>query len=425
MIRRVTLFALLSLAGCGSGSGTATPAETARGFAGFTALVAEIEAQSPPAQRASVEAFASREAESLSGWPLRDGLDAWFLTSAPGATSVAVAGSWNQFSTSARPLERLGETDFWAARVTLPASDRYEYKFVIDGTFVADALNRKFSYDFDNSVLNLAGSGKSHLERRGPIYGTSLALGRSLVIYLPRGALDEEGRYPVVYMHDGQNLFNPNPGFVTWDAGGTIDQLIDANLIEPIIVVGIENTSERIFEYTHVADDISESCDGSEIVGGGGAFYGDFIAFELKPLIDAAYPTRRERTSTAVLGSSLGGLISFHIGYTHSDVFGLVGGMSSTLFWGGICLDNTRMYDIATAAGKLDARIYLDSGGPGSSDPDQDNWGATEEFKLLLERQGYVHGVDLRHWWEPGAPHSERAWGARLDKPLLFWFGTP
>ncbi len=167
---------------------------------------------------------------------------------------------------------------------------------------------------------------------------------------------------------------------------------------------------------------ISPACRAARIAGGRARDYLDFVARDLRPRIDALYPTRAGREDTAILGSSLGGLVALYAGYAHPQVFGKVGGMSSTLDWGGFCLGNPRLVDIARAAGKLDLRIYIDSGGAGPSRPGQDNWGATEELKRLLESQGYAHGVDLFHWWAPGAPHNESAWRARLELALRFWF---
>jgi predicted alpha/beta superfamily hydrolase len=176
-------------------------------------------------------------------------------------------------------------------------------------------------------------------------------------------------------------------------------------------------------EYTHVPDDISSRCDGSGLTGGRAGDYADFLVNELKPLIDARYRTLTGRADTAVLGSSLGGLISLYAAYAHPGVYGMAGGMSSTLDWGDLCLGNDTMADIVARAGKRDLRIYIDSGGDGPSNPGGDNWGPTEDLKLLLEAQGFVHGRDLSHWWEPGAPHNEAAWRDRLEKPLRFFFG--
>jgi predicted alpha/beta superfamily hydrolase len=411
--------------GAGSGSGpggtSGAPAATSA-YSAFEALLQALPSLSPSDQQARLDAFIDAQQKSLEGFPLRRGLDAIFVYRGPSAGPLAVAGEWNSWSTSARPLQRAGSTNVWYAHERLPFAGRYEYKIVEAGrNWLGDPLNRKFAYGFENAVLNTAGSAQSHLERLRGVRASRLGNRRDVVVYLPPGALDAGERYPVLYMHDGQNLFDPGAPWGGWDVAGTLDRLIGQGAIRKLIAVGIDNTPGRMDEYTHVPDDISARCTGA-VVGGRAPDYADFIVNELKPAIDALYPTRTGREDTAILGSSLGGLVSLWIGYAYPHVFRDVGGMSSTLDWGAFCLGNPTLTDIARAAGKQDFRIYIDSGGAGPSNPGEDNFGATRELEILLESQGYAHGVDLFHWWAPGAAHNEASWRARLELPLLFWF---
>ncbi len=415
--------------GTGPGTGTGTGTAPAAGaFEEFARLRAAIAGLSAADQRSQLAAVISSRAASEEGLPLRDGTRAAFVfEGSPGGAAPALAGSWNGWSTSATPLSRIGATDAFFVEVALPRADRYEYKLVLGGSdWRSDSLNRKFSYEFGNSVLNLAGSGKSHLEAHRAVRSTALGNARDVIVYLPPGYLDGGAaaaeRHPVVYMHDGQNVFDPGAFFGGWDVANAVDALIATGATKKLIVVGIHNTPDRMDEYTHVPDDLSSSCNGSGRVGGRAPEYADFLVNELKPAIDARYRTLAAREHTAILGSSLGGLVAIWTAFEYPHVFKNAGGMSSTFGWGRSCPSaNPRMVDLATARGKLDLRIYIDSGGSALTNPPSgDNWGVTDEMRRLLVSQGY--GADLQYFWAQNGQHNEAAWRARVDRPLRFWF---
>ena len=150
---------------------------------------------------------------------------------------------------------------------------------------------------------------------------THLDVPRNVLVYLPPGyGLNAEQRYPVMYMHDGQNLMNAEDAFggVAWGVDETAQALILTSQIEPLIIVGIYNAGEkRIDEYTPVKSA------GGKIKGRGGQAdqYGQMIIEELKPFIDKEYLTKPEREFTGIGGSSLGGLVSFHLGLKRLDIF--------------------------------------------------------------------------------------------------------
>jgi predicted alpha/beta superfamily hydrolase len=403
-----------------SGTGTGTAAAGPTAFDQFASLRASIAGLATAQQQAQLDQFIDAAAAGEEGFPLRKGTRAAFVVRGP--VAPAVAGDWNAWSQTASPLQQIGATTVSYAEVDLGQPGLYEYKFVdAQGNWQADALNRKFSYNMGNSVVNLAGSGHSHLELLPAFPSNVLGNTRDVILYLPAGYLDDApARYPVLYMHDGQNLFDPQAMWGGWDVAGTADGLIASGSMRKIIVVGAANTPARFDEYTHVQDDLSSNCNGSQIVGGQAALYGQFLVNELKPTIDGRWRTLPDRDNTAILGSSLGGLVSVWIGYAYPRVFKLVGGMSSTFEWGKICLQNPTMIDLVKQAGKQDFRIYIDTGGgPGTS---TDNYDATDQMRQLLVSQGFQYGVDLMHWWEPNALHNEAAWRARLNKPLQFWF---
>jgi predicted alpha/beta superfamily hydrolase len=151
---------------------------------------------------------------------------------------------------------------------------------------------------------------------------------RTIMVYLPPGyddALDE--RYPVLYMHDGDNIFDAKTSFtgVEWGVDETVQRLIMDGRIEKLIVVGIHNTPQRHREYTPFRD--------SERGGGQGDAYLAFMVDTLKPFIDKTYRTLPDRTHTGIAGSSLGGLISLYAVFRRPDVFGWAGVVSPALWW--------------------------------------------------------------------------------------------
>ncbi len=159
---------------------------------------------------------------------------------------------------------------------------------------------------------------------------TSPQLGneRTLRIYLPPSyGSDTKRRYPVLYMHDGQNLFDPKTAsFGTeWNIDEVIDRLLRDGEMDEVIVVGIDNNSDRVAEYT-------PCCDPKH---GGGKLkaYADFVAKTVKPWVDKQYRTKPGRQHTAVMGSSLGGLASIGIAQRYPQVFSMAGGFSSSFWW--------------------------------------------------------------------------------------------
>jgi predicted alpha/beta superfamily hydrolase len=257
------------------------------------------------------------------------------------------------------------------------------------------------------------------LHKHDAFHSAHLAHDRDIVVYLPPdyGTNEPDGpRYPVLYMHDGQNLFEPDTAFVKgehWRAGETATALIEAGLIRPVIVVGIYNTGpERINEYTHTYD---------RRRGGGEAdAYGRLIVEELKPFIDATYRTLPDRENTGLGGSSLGGLVTLYLGLKYPQMFSRLAVMSPSVWW------DRRSILREVRRAKLDARprIWLDMGtresrGAGSARR------VLEDARLLkagLIKAGWVEGVDLHYEEVEDATHGERAWGDRFARVLEWLF---
>jgi predicted alpha/beta superfamily hydrolase len=216
-------------------------------------------------------------------------------------------------------------------------------------------------------------------------------------VFLPPGYHENTLKhYPALYMHDGNNLFLKEEAFLgnTWRTDEVLGVLDQMNAIEEVIVVGVF-PKDRMSEYT---------CPGYED-------YGLFLVERLKPVIDAKYRTLRDATNTAVMGSSLGGVVSFYLGWQFPDVFGKVACLSSTFNYMDDLLER-----VSTEA-RRNIKIYLDSGWPA------DNYEPTRAMRDRLIWKGYRPGSELFYLAFPHAVHDENAWAARSPIPLQFLFG--
>ncbi len=237
---------------------------------------------------------------------------------------------------------------------------------------------------------------------------------RNVLVYTPPGyGLDKSKRYPVFYMHDGQNLINPQESFggVVWGVDETAQELILTEQVEPLIIVGIYNTGDkRIDEYTPVKSA------GGRMRGRGGQAdqYGRMIIEELKPFIDREYLTKPQAEFTALGGSSLGGLVSLHLGIKRPDVFSRLAVMSPAVWWA----NNQIIREVASTGEHLPLKIWLDIGrNEGSRIKHQ-----VRALKEILRANGWQNDVDLAYFEFPEARHDEAAWAARFGLVLKFLF---
>lgn len=233
---------------------------------------------------------------------------------------------------------------------------------------------------------------------------------RDILVHLPPGAVDSGQRYPVLYMHDGQNLFDAATSFAgEWQVDETLERLADEGL--ELIVVGIPNAGElRPDEYTPFA-----WRDGPREGGGLATAYLRFVVDRVKPAVDAAFPTRREREATGVLGSSLGGTVSLWAAVEFGSTFGIVGAMSPSVPPGQEpLLERLRLVE------PRPDRIYLDVGGKEGDRRFRDN---VVRVRDAFVAAGLREDANLRHVHEDGAIHHESAWARRLQEALRFLFG--
>lgn len=240
------------------------------------------------------------------------------------------------------------------------------------------------------------------------IFGNS----REITVYLPAGYGDREQnrRYPVLYMQDGQNLFDPRRAFVPgqhWRLNEAADEAIGARSASPMIIVGIDHAGpSRIDEYTPTRDPKKNG-------GGRADDYARFLLDELKPQIDAKYRTLGDGANTAVGGSSLGGLLSMHLVLKHPDVFTRAAVMSPSVWWH----DRVILRELDDFNGPNRARIWLDIGGREGAEALN---GAHALRDKLLEK-GWTE-ENFEYYEERRADHSERAWAVRARKVLEFLF---
>ena len=275
----------------------------------------------------------------------------------------------------------------------------------------------EFAAQWERLTENDAGD-VSHLDRLDRYRFHSRALPdpdvRCVLVYLPpQYATEPDRRFPVFYLHDGQNLFDPRTSYVpgkTWQAHAIADQLTVAGEMEPVILVGVDNAGlRRMAEYTPSRD--------LRLGGGEGRSYGRMLIDELKPLVDAKYRTCVGPENTALGGSSLGGLISLFLGLERPDVFGKIAALSPSIWWDQRSIISRFM----KAVPRPKLRVWLDMGTAEGSRHVRD---AGMLYRQMI-RQGWREGVDIQYFVAEGAEHNESAWASRFDRVLRFLFPSP
>lgn len=242
------------------------------------------------------------------------------------------------------------------------------------------------------------------VDHRTGFHSNVLANDRALWIYTPPSyAENPRQTYPVVYMHDGQNLFFDGASFggVSWNVGGAMDDGIASGAIAEAIVVGVDNNADRMAEYTPVSD--------PDYGGGNANAYLRFLVEEVKPAIDQGWRTQPDAAHTAIVGSSLGGLVSVWAGLTHAETFGLVGALSPSTWW-----DDTWLLEQSRSATPAIRRIYIDSGDSGTS---QDDVANTGQLAALWKTKP---NVEVDYLVQNGASHNETYWRQRIPGALAF-----
>jgi predicted alpha/beta superfamily hydrolase len=272
-----------------------------------------------------------------------------------------------------------------------------EDKVAVGGTYLLAAGSTRDIYPFFGAPF-----GK--LKIVPDFASPQLKNSRKLRIYLPPSYDENRAkRYPVLYMHDGQNLFDARTAAfgVEWGIDETLNRLVATGVMEEIIVVGIDNTPARLDEYTPCCD--------PQYGGGQIDTYQRFVVDTVKPYIDGSLRTLPGRESTAIMGSSLGGIASVYIAQKNAAVFSRAGSLSGSFWW-------NRQELVTALPPRLPLKIYLDAGTV------KDGLEETTRMRDALLKQGYRQDADLFFHVAEGAGHNEKSWAARVDKALAWFF---
>jgi predicted alpha/beta superfamily hydrolase len=234
---------------------------------------------------------------------------------------------------------------------------------------------------------------------------------RRILVYLPPNyERARNWRYPVLYLHDGQNVFDGRTSFIPgeeWEVDESAESLIRSRSIRPLIIVAIYNAGEfRVDEYTHAQNQRGQ--------GGRADAYGHFLLEELMPFIDSRYRTRTEPRNIGIGGSSLGGLVTLYLGMRHLHRFGKLAIMSPSVWWN----DRAIMKYIPDCHETVRPRIWLDVG-------TAEGQRTVDDCRMLrkhLIRSGWHEGSELHYEEAEGAGHTEGAWRARVPQMLRFLF---
>ena len=233
---------------------------------------------------------------------------------------------------------------------------------------------------------------------------------RDLVVYTPPGYADQTARrFPVLYLQDGQNLFDGATSFIPgqdWHVGRTADAAIDDRAVEPLIIVGIYNTRARVSEYTptHVP----------KLGGGRVDRYAKFLIEEVKPFVEREYRVLPGSLHAGIGGSSLGGLVSLYLGLKHSAIFGKIAALSPSVWWNQLFIHRF----VKALRVERRPRIWLDIGTREGARMVED----VERFRDLLLQRGWRLEQGLHYERVEGAEHNEIAWAQRVRPFLEFLY---
>ncbi len=250
----------------------------------------------------------------------------------------------------------------------------------------------------------LTGTVKEVPKFESKLLGTS----RRVLVWLPPGYEKSNASYPALILLDGQNVFDGARSYIPgeeWRCDETAAGLINAKLIAPLIMIAVDNTGAgRMDEYTTV-----KTAQGA----GKGDVFGRFLIEELMPVMRKQFRLKTGASNLGIAGASLGGLISIHFGLTKPTIFGKIGGMSPSVWWG-----DRHLLTTAKAFSGSRPRIWLDIGSSESKSAMPD----AQALRDTLVGKGWVLGKDLAYVEDLGGEHNERAWARRFGEMLMFLY---
>lgn len=324
-----------------------------------------------------------------------------------------VAGTFNEWSQTSLATSALCGSQLTIG-VGSVATGFHTYKLVDNNTWSLDPLNPAFAYDDfsgnpdgKNSVVNTTDSGRGHLVFLERVCSQKLGNCRDVTAYLPAHYDGTDMKYPVLFMHDGKNVWDDLDccfNHTGWEVNVTLDVEIAAKRVEPVVVIAADQTGARNNEY-----------------GLDQTVMADFLDFQINEIQPRALAKVRGDGRLFVAGSSLGGLVSMHLALRHPQTYAGVASLSGA-FWPGKD-QGVALRDQLPQMGKQPLAIYLDSGG--SVAQNSDGAADTVEVRDLLVDLGWQQGCEagpsaVCYHLEPGAQHDELAWKARAYRFLQF-----
>jgi predicted alpha/beta superfamily hydrolase len=404
------------------------------------------ESGNPPGNEASTEAGADAVSSDSGGLPVGTALVRVHYPAMSHAITVRGGAAGLSWTTGTATVAAGDTYSLSLTGITTPV----EWKPLLDDTTWALGPNYHVAsgqtVDIYPHFTSTAGEVETLI---AAFQSTALANDRPIYAYLPASyAENTDATYPVVYMHDGQNLWAALPqlafsgtwnvdtafdsasnsgtcssgGVVGWGAqplGGTAVTCNgdtdcpsgECRTFPEAIVIGVGNTANRIYEYTPTTDPTTPG-------GGGADLYLQMLVQELKPVIDGMLRTRPDVASTAMAGSSLGGLVTAYAGLKQPGVYGLVAELSPSTWWN----TDVIVTDVqgTLAAPQRPRIVYVDSGQGQTADDETD----TDMLAAAYLALGYVDGTNFRHVVQPGAAHNETYWAERFPGAMQLLLGT-
>jgi predicted alpha/beta superfamily hydrolase len=340
---------------------------------------------------------------------------------------LAGEGSWlGDWSASAVPLERQPDGMHYT-QLDIPQDFRGQFLVTLgrwrdvegDGRGHEQVPRFLEVHGSPTIEVNVRGWGRTSIRYHHDFASQFLPHPRTISVWLPPGYdLNSERRFPVLYLHDGQNLFDPETAFAgnPWYADEVAEREVRSGRVMPLILVGVANSVDRLREYGPRSEDQNRAGDWSWD-------YGRFVVEEIKPFIDASYRTLPGPEHTGVGGSSMGGLISLQLCKWYPEVFRNCAALSPSLWWD----REFFLHQLGADTKWMDrCRVWIDMG---------TREGASEAgMRAMVRRVSRLAQQFAHHGMREGEQfafvqaedgmHNEASWGARFDRVLQFLFGS-
>lgn len=254
---------------------------------------------------------------------------------------------------------------------------------------------------------------KIEIEIIDSFYSKIMGNKRKIRVYLPPSYSEKNSKkYPVLYIHDGQNVFDDSQSFsgISWKLHQKAEYLIKNKIIDELIIAAVDNMGEeRLSEYAH-----QDGFYKGEKVKAKALKYQRFLIEELMPYLEEKYRIKKGAANTALMGSSMGGLVTLNIALKRPDIFAKAAVMSPSLWWGtNTALEKLKSFNFKN----LNSKIWLDVG-------EAENTFAnfTEEFLAELKKIKNDYKLNLIYYQAADAVHNEAAWAQRVHCPLIYFF---